>query len=224
MRFKTIADFLAQNSGSADEHDVLNRKLFDVNMRLYEHNKYYRCLVDHAIRVMLFIVEQDYDDYSDLRGLSGANAGIPWNIVVVKYGTTTKVMLNPKVIGHSPATTKVRSNCGSLRLPQEVEVERWVSIDIEYFTRDGELKREYAVSRSEGGLTMQHEIAHNQGILVNSDRQLEVTPKSTWPNPQDKHTDETAGLSEYLPGLSPQPGMQPIGGVGVHGQDMPPAV
>jgi peptide deformylase len=151
LREKAIAQFLVQNE--ENDNDVLNRPLFDVNMRLYNTE---------------FVLEQQFDDYDDLKGISGANLGVPWNIIAYKWSNSVVVMINPKITHKSSQMVRVKSNCGSLRLPDCIEVERHVFIDCAWYDCDGSQKHQSKIGRQQGGLTIQHEVEHNQGILITS--------------------------------------------------------
>ena len=142
---------------------MLNRPLFDVNMRLYKNNVHYRTVINDAIRYMVFVLKQKFNDYGKLKGISGANLGIPWNIIAY-YNNSVMVMINPKIT-EAWSPVKVLSNCGSLRLPESIKVERHAFIICEWYDTSGQLhKKEY--DRDQGSLTIQHEVEHNQGVLI----------------------------------------------------------
>ncbi len=156
-----IENYLVQCSGSTDEVDILSRRLFDVNIRLYQNNQEYRELVRAALQHLVTALNTEYDNYTPPVGMSGANIGVPWNIIAVP-----RLMINPKIIDHSFAYEYVKSNCGSIQLPQTISVKRWKFIDVEYYNIEGKLVVEYDVDRCDGGYTIQHEIDHNQGKLI----------------------------------------------------------
>jgi len=160
----SITRFVIQND-DVDYTDMLHRHLFDVNMRIFKENKQYRRLILSMVRYMVRVLETKFDDYDTAKGISGANVGIPYNIIAIKTDSgEPRVFINPIVIDHSEETFKAKSNCGSLRLSKKVTVERYKRIQIEYFDEKGTIKEE-KFEGSEGS-TIQHEIDHNMGILI----------------------------------------------------------
>lgn len=77
-------------------------------------------------------------------------------------------MINPKIIKSGPGFTQYEySNCGSLLLKEPIRVWRHPRIVVNYFNRDG------VSCQTEGYLpTVQHEIDHNNGILITDRRVL----------------------------------------------------
>jgi peptide deformylase len=113
----------------------------------------------------------DFVDYPPLKGISGANVGIPFNVIVIKINEITKQMLNPKIIKRAGKDIRLTSNCGSLLLSESVTVLRNEIVEIEYYDLNGNKKVE-KFSESNGGFTIQHEIEHNLGItLLNSGKE-----------------------------------------------------
>ena len=172
---KLIAQYLAQ---SQTDLDILHRRSFDVNMRLYKSNTEYQATIRKIIKFMGKMVCTEFDDYAELKGMSGANIGIPLNIIAIKVenekGLPKKVssiefpevffFLNPKIIEHSKKTTIVKSNCGSINLSSLVKVARHDWIDLEAYNLVGEKNLErYGKPLS---FTIQHEIDHNAGVLI----------------------------------------------------------
>lgn len=106
-----------------------------------------------------------YDDYQKLLGLSGANIGIPFNIIsIYKNGEITH-MINPSITKMSKQTRVVQSNCGSLNLPEKCSVTRREWVEVSYYDTEGK-HHEKKFTIADGGSTIQHEIAHNRGILI----------------------------------------------------------
>lgn len=161
---QSIAEYLVQDE--EDANDVLNRPLFDVNMRLYRTNEHYAELVDEAIDYMEFVLDQEFDDYGVLQGISGANLGIPWNIIAYMLDGSVEVMINPKITYKSVEMTTGKSNCGSLRLSESVEVERRVFIYCEWYGPKACTSKQKKKFEGAIGRTIQHEVEHNQGILI----------------------------------------------------------
>jgi hypothetical protein len=149
-----------------DDWDILTRKLFDVNIRLFKANESYRRLVIDACNYIEFCCATEKEGYKKPHGYSGANAGIPWNIVGVNQSEhRTLMMINPKIVGRSHPLKEVKSNCGSLTLPEPIKIKRSANVVISYYNKSGnEVVEEFVPD--EGSYTIQHEIEHNLGILI----------------------------------------------------------
>lgn len=160
---KTIDHSMVRN-GEADD-DCLHNKLFPVNMRLYKKNKSYMATVNRVIKHMHVCMLTHFTDYDTIKGISGANVGIPFNIISF-FDSDDNIfdMINPTIIRYSEETRVVKSNCGSLVLKEPVEVRRSKDIDVRYFNTEGE----EITSTFSGKIasTIQHEVEHNLGILV----------------------------------------------------------
>lgn len=150
-----------------EDRDILTRKLFDVNMRLFRANDSYRALVQKVCEFIEYSTMTEKEGYKKPHGYSGANAGIPWNIIGIAHahGDAT-VMINPM---YTPVEKEgkrvVKSNCGSLTLPEPIEITRWNRINVSYYDVFGEYNRLENVGPSPG-FTIQHEVEHNLGILI----------------------------------------------------------
>lgn len=164
----SIKDFVAQDNNSL-EHDVLNRKLFDVNIRFFRNNEQYRGIILDICNYMAVAMEKSFDDYPYVSGISGANLHIPFNIIAYRDGGKKKgkpvIMINPVVIGKSKETRTIESNCGSLILKEKIKVERNEEVTVKYWDISGKSKTE-TFTLSNGGGTIQHEIEHNMGVLI----------------------------------------------------------
>lgn len=145
------------------DHDILTRKLFDVNMRLFGSSAWYRSIVLQCADYILWCAQTKKEGYPKPKGFSGANAGIPFNIIATAEG---RVMINPEIT-RGNVERVVTSNCGSLLLPTPIRVRRSAYVIVEYYDKKG-------VRHAESGFlpTVQHEIDHNQGILI-TDRKEE---------------------------------------------------
>lgn len=148
-----------------EDKDILTRKLFDVNVRLYNlQGEYYNLIKG----ICYFIKDCGYfekEGYKKPHGWSGANSGIPFNIISVNRGVTD-VMINPKILKRYGKKIESESNCGSLTLKEPIKIFRDEFIDIEYYKIDGKKYVEKKIGRGQGGFTIQHEIEHNLGILI----------------------------------------------------------
>ena len=158
----TIKNFIVQNDEI--QNDMLRNKLFDVNIRLFRSNKKHRNLILNIVNYMEKVAKKKFRDYTPARGISAANVGIPFNIIGVKSDRKWNFFLNPKYIETSLKKKWVKSNCGSLLLEKPIEIERYVWVKISYYNLKGVL----CVKRFKDsyGCTIQHELEHNQGILI----------------------------------------------------------
>lgn len=142
---------------------ALRMKGAPVNIRLFKTNKAYKDIIMNIIEFMLDAMDASYDNYTDLSGISGANIGIPLNIIVAHLGEDETVMINPEIIELSEETRIAETNCGSLNLPAPIKVERHKWVTVKYYDEDG---KHHERKIKEGAGTMQHEVDHNQGIMI----------------------------------------------------------
>ena len=149
-----------------EDKDILTRKLFDVNIRLFNSNSQYRDIIFSICEYIKFSSKTEKEGYKKPHGWSGANAGIPFNIIAVNRQGNTDIMINPKILKSYGTKIESESNCGSLTLEKPIKITRNEFIDIEYYKVDGKKYIENKVDRKSGGLTIQHEIEHNLGILI----------------------------------------------------------
>lgn len=152
-----------------DEWDktVLTRESFPVNIRLYKNNENYRNIILKIVCYMDEHLHSHFEDYSDPRGIAAANLGFPFKIIGYRRKPCeNQFCLNPKIVFTSANTIPTNSNCGSLRLPQPISVERYGTIDLEYYDLEGEPCKRTGIYRSEGGFTVQHEVDQINGITV----------------------------------------------------------
>jgi peptide deformylase len=170
---RRLSNYMVQDR-MEDEYDktILHRKLFPVNIRLMNANLAYKNLIEDILVYMEEVLTWDrYEDYGRPKGISGANIGIPFNIIAIRNpvdenSDDVEFFLNPVIIARSLIKEVVQSNCGSLRLEKPLSVERHVWIDIEYYNEHGIKQKRIQVDRKAGGYTIQHEIEHNLGILI----------------------------------------------------------
>jgi peptide deformylase len=112
--------------------------------------------------------------YKKPHGMSGANCAIPFNIIAYMENRDKKnekciVMINPRIISYFGNEIISESNCGSLTLENPIKIRRAEEILIRYFDTSG-IERDRYINRESGSLTIQHEVDHNNGILI-TDRQ-----------------------------------------------------
>jgi len=150
------------------QNETLRIPLFDVNIRLFKENESYRDVIRHVMHHMEEALCESYTNYPDLKGISGANVGIPFNIVATYYHNRVEFYINPsyKKSNTEESPRRIRSNCGSLRLTNEVWIDRHATIELSYYDKEGELQ-EATFSGAEAR-TIQHEVDHNDGILITS--------------------------------------------------------
>lgn len=142
-----------------EDRDILKRKLFDVNLRLMESSPEYAKIVKACADYILWNQVTEKEGYTKPRGFSGANAGIPFNIIAVGG----EVMINPRIVDWSPGNyTTAESNCGSLTLPDPILIRRHSRVEVTYIKPSG-----HGPIRRFGYFpTVQHEVDHNNGILI----------------------------------------------------------
>jgi peptide deformylase len=156
-----------------DEDPMLRRQLFDVPLRLFKNNTSFNVLIKDSILHMLDALHNEYKDYKNAKGISGANVGVPYNIIIVKDEDRDFILINPVMTPVGDETKKVSSNCGSLVLEEKIKVLRYKKIVVSWYDWDGE----FHIKEFEGKLayTLQHEIDHNLGILITDKEENEYT-------------------------------------------------
>jgi len=163
MKKESIEEFIVQNKETDDS--MLHSRLFNVNMRLFNSNKKYKRLILNIISYMEKIAKKKFKDYTPAKGISGANIGIPFNIIGAKNKNDKwDFFINPKYLRRSGIRKIVESNCGSLRLEKPIKVKRCKWIKLGYYDLEG--KRRIKRFNGSYGYTIQHEVNHNKGILV----------------------------------------------------------
>jgi peptide deformylase len=160
-----ISEALVQNKELYD--DVLHRQSFPVNIRLFNDNRAYRLIVKNIIAHMESLFSAEFSDYNPLLGISGANVGIPFNIVIIKRPTGNLIMVNPEIKLTSKETQEVTSNCGSLCLEKSIKKVRPKEVTVHHYKlQKGHLIKACATFEGKLASTVIHEIEHNQGILI----------------------------------------------------------
>lgn len=177
MSKDSICRYLVQARTSGEfSDDILHRKGFDVNMRLFRESSKYRSIILEIVRHMSEVMNGSYGDYDEPQGISGANIGIPLNIVGIRASKNFQekgivvlknnmwFMINPKIVSQSAETKVIESNCGSLRLPTKIKVRRHKWVEVEHRDLSG---KEVKV-KLDGAMacTLQHEVDHNLGVLI----------------------------------------------------------
>jgi peptide deformylase len=163
-----IEDYLTQVSNDSSEESVLRRKLFQVDLRLFNSSLGYRMLVLSSINYMRAVMNLEFENYPEIQGISGANVGIPFNVIGVKKVKGRRgplFMINPRVVSESKKKTEVVTNCGSVNLKRPVKVKRSDWVVVSYYDEDGNFVSGETFRGREGN-TVQHEIDHNLGTLI----------------------------------------------------------
>ncbi len=169
-----ISDWLTHIDNEEDK-DYLKRKLHDVNIRLMQRNEFYWKMVNDACEHIHRHCIEKLDGYKLPHGTSGANLGIPWNIIGVARNrgmedASCRVMINPVIVNQGHGEVETTSNCGSIRLETPIKVKRWYWISVKWYDVDGKLHHTDHWPET-GSYTIQHEVDHNNGILI-TDRQI----------------------------------------------------
>lgn len=165
-----IGMFIVQN-GKEDD-DCLHRPGFDVSVRMFNENKAFNKVIHEIIDYMKTVLCINFRDYNKLKGISGANIGIPLNIVAVMHNNIVEVFINPSITKVSRSKITVLSNCGSLNLPKPINVERHTWIQVKWIDVDGKQHEKHFTAHNNDvevpniALTLQHEIDHNKGVLI----------------------------------------------------------
>lgn len=155
----------------AEDLPFLRTKLFDVNMRLFKSNPSYKALIIHACQVIRKTALTTFEGYKKPHGTSGANLAIPFNIIGVVRNRGSdreycQIMINPKITKRYGNKVRCESNCGSIRLKEPITIERYDTINLEWFGENGVPCKQFMIGRDQGSLTIQHEVDHNLGVLI----------------------------------------------------------
>lgn len=169
-------NYIVQDLGKIDtpkDREVLHRPLFNVNMRLFKSSNEYHDLILSVVTYMDKILSSEFKDYRQPRGISGANLGVPFNIIGIREPDGNKFYLNPEIVNRSKEMALVNSNCGSLRLPTAIQVYRRIWIDLAYYNLEGEKQIRKSIRGSIAN-TIQHEVDHNLGVMINDHNHWET--------------------------------------------------
>lgn len=158
-------DYITHIDNLADR-DVLTRKLFDVNMRLFSTSPEYKQLVLQVCSYIADLLANPCEGYTKPKGMSGANIGVPFNIIGIATADKPQVMINPRITRTYGSMVSASSNCGSLTLPAPITIKRHEFIDVEYYDTEGSKHILKKVGREHHGFTIAHEVDHNLGLLI----------------------------------------------------------
>lgn len=142
-----------------DDRDILTRPNFNVNIRLLKTSLGYKKLIKSCVEYIIWLAQTKKKGYKLPHGWSGANAGIPFNIIALCDG---QYFINPRIL-NKRFPKLVYTNCGSLTLPKLVSVIRFAEIDLMWWDYDGVA---FIMKNPSNGYTIQHEIDHTKGVLI----------------------------------------------------------
>ena len=195
IKLPSVMDYTVQETHIKGEYkDYLHRPLFDINIRLYRSSRTYKIIVNRVIGYTASMFDREFHDYPEIKGVSGANLGIPFNIIVVRckddednkgIPTGLRIMINPEVLKQSGKSRKIKSNCGSLVLDEPIEIVRRTKVKVSYHGATYKLNtygsRDFHTVKvgpkrtkwfnAPESFTIQHEVDHNNGITI-LDRQV----------------------------------------------------
>jgi len=169
-----ITDFLVQEYDPNDKgKGILHKEATDVNMRLFKSSAFYCQLIMDVINYMDSHLSMTYEDCTAPLGVSAVKLGVPWSIIGFKCKGKNKFCINPRIMRYSPEMTEASTNCGALRLKQDIRVKRANLIDLEYYDLKGQRIVEKNIGRYEGSFVIQHECDHILGICI-TDREIKA--------------------------------------------------
>lgn len=148
----------------------LNTKLYPVNMRLFHSSERYKMTIKIICQHIADFCRIQMEGYKKPHGMSGANCGIPFNIIAYlknrnQDNEEVVTMINPNIEMYDGALVEVESNCGSIRLEKPIKITRRERVLVSWYDLQGERHEEW-FGREKGGFTIQHEYDHNVGILI----------------------------------------------------------
>lgn len=169
MKKKQHSDYITHIKNSEDTV-YLKNKHFPVNMRLFHSSREYKAIILQQCKYIRSLCLDEKEGYKKPHGMSSANAGLAFNIIGItrnrnKGNEYCEIMINPVIKAHSRHKIESDSNCGSLTLPESIKVQRFEWVDVEWYDENGQYHGG-TFFRENGGLTIQHEIDHNLGILI----------------------------------------------------------
>ena len=164
----SIVGSMVQICSPEFDREILRRKSYNVNMRLYRANESYRKIIESIANHMFDAIGKNWVDYSAEKGVAAPVLGFPFRMIAVSLSTEYKpfVMINPKIFAVSDTMVPGRTNCGAIRLKSTIEVKRPSWISIRYYDLSGTQVVRDRILKTEGGHMIQHEIDHLDGILI----------------------------------------------------------
>ena len=143
---------------------------FPVNMRLFHSSPEYRNIILRCCEYIEWNCLTEKEGYKKPHGMSSANLGLSFNIIGITLNRNIdkeycKILINPKILEYFDTPIKTKSNCGSLTLKKPIIIKRYPRILVDYYDLKGE-NHKTIFDVLEGSTTIQHEIDHNNGILI----------------------------------------------------------
>ena len=155
-----------------NEEDVvyLKTKHFPVNMRLFKTSEQYKNIVLQQCEYIRELCLDVKKGYKKPHGMSSANLGLAHNIIGVTRNRLQgneycKILINPRIVEYVGGLVETTSNCGSITLENPIKLKRNSEIIVNYFDEKGSEFVEL-FTRETGAFTIQHEVDHNNGILI----------------------------------------------------------
>lgn len=164
----SIRDSMIQFCGVEYDKEMLRRKAYNVNMRLYRASPEYNAIIKKIASYMIDAIGKHWSDYPVEKGVAAPVMGFPFRMIAVKLmdGLEPVVMINPKITACSETMVPGRSNCGAIRLKNLVEVNRPSWVSLKYYDTFGKVVIRDRIQKFDGGHMIQHEIDHLDGILI----------------------------------------------------------
>lgn len=166
---KKHEDYITHISNEKDAV-YLKSKHFPVNMRLFETSPEYKNIILQQCNYIRELCLDIKEGYKKPHGMSSANAGLAFNIVGItrnrlQSNEYCKILINPCIVEYMGDLVETTSNCGSINLKNPIKLKRNSEIFVNYFDEKGNEFVEL-FTRETGAFTIQHEIDHNNGILI----------------------------------------------------------
>lgn len=155
-----------------NEEDIvyLKTKHFPVNMRLFKTSLEYKNIILQQCNYIRERCLDTIEGYKKPHGMSSANLGLAHNIIGItrnryKNNEYCQIMINPIIVSRNIELIETESNCGSLTLEKPIKLKRNSSIIVQWYDENG-LFHDNSIHKEEGAFTIQHEVDHNNGILI----------------------------------------------------------
>ena len=153
-----------------EDNIYLKSKHFPVNMRLFKTSEQYKNIILQQCDYIRELCLDVKEGYKKPHGMSSANAGLAFNIIGVtrnrlQNNEYCKVLINAKIVEYMGDLVETTSNCGSITLEEPIKLKRHSEIIVNYFDEKGNEFVEL-FTRNTGAFTIQHEVDHNNGILI----------------------------------------------------------
>ena len=163
------SDYITHINNEEDKI-YLKSKHFPVNMRLFKTSEQYKNIVLQQCDYIRELCLDVKEGYKKPHGMSSANAGLAFNIIGVtrnrlQNNEYCKILINARIVEYMGDLVETVSNCGSITLGEPIKLKRYSEIIVNYFDEKGNEFVEL-FTRETGAFTIQHEVDHNNGILI----------------------------------------------------------